>query len=373
MKFSTQQDAALKAVQTWMESGEDPVFRLFGYAGTGKTTLARHIAEGVEGEVLFGAFTGKAAQVLREKGATNARTIHSMIYRPKVRDDDEEGDDEAKDDSPEFTINRASPASSARLIIIDECSMVDEGLGKDLLSFGAPILVLGDPGQLPPVSGGGFFTEAEPDVLLTDIHRQAKDNPIVRMASLVRAGERLEAGDYGASRVISKRELTTEDVEASDQVLVGINRTRARYNARLRELAGFEGAEPVAGDRLVCLRNNAKKGLLNGSLWNVTHAAKPKGPAMTLLVKSADETTKGTIKAKVLRDAFTGEANDIPWRIQRNYDAFDYGYALTVHKAQGSQWDDVVLFDESFAFKEHRERWLYTAITRAAERVTVVR
>ena len=371
MKFSPQQDDALKAVTTWMESGDDPVFRLFGYAGTGKTTLARHIAEGIEGEVLFGAFTGKAAQVLREKGAKNARTIHSMIYRPKVRDDEDEDDE--KGDSPEFTINRASPASTARLIIIDECSMVDEALGRDLLSFGAPILVLGDPGQLPPVSGGGFFTEAEPDVLLTDIHRQAKDNPIVRMASQVRAGERLEPGDYGSSRVISKRDLETEEVEAADQVLVGINRTRARYNTRLRELAGYEGTEPVAGDRLVCLRNNAKKGFLNGSLWDVTHAAKPKGPAMTLLVRSADETTKGTVKAKVLRDAFTGEASDVPWRVQRNYDAFDYGYALTVHKAQGSQWDDVVLFDESFAFKEHRTQWLYTAITRAAQRVTVVR
>ncbi len=374
MKFSPQQDDALSAVNTWMVSGADPIFRLFGYAGTGKTTLARHIAEGVEGEVLFGAFTGKAAQVLREKGADNARTIHSMIYRPKVRDDDEDDDEtEAKGDSPEFTLNRSSPVGKARLIVIDECSMVDEALGKDLLSFGTPILVLGDPGQLPPVSGGGYFTDAEPDVLLTDIHRQAADNPIIRMASTVRAGERLEAGDYGSSRIISKRDLSTEDVEASDQVLVGINRTRARYNARLRELAGFEGTEPVAGDRLVCLRNNAKKGLLNGSLWDVTHAARPKGPAMTLLVKSADETTKGTIKAKVLRDAFTGEAGDVPWRVQRNYDAFDYGYALTVHKAQGSQWDDVVLFDESYAFKEHRERWLYTAITRAAERVTVVR
>lgn len=372
MDFSPQQDAALKAVNEWLKSGESPVFRLFGYAGTGKTTLARHIAEGIEGEVLFGAFTGKAAQVLREKGATNARTLHSMIYRPKVTDDDE-SDEEAGDSTPQFTLNRSSAATKARLIVIDECSMVDEALGKDLLSFGAPVLVLGDPGQLPPVSGGGYFTSDEPDVLLTDIHRQAADNPILRLATEARAGKRPDYGDYGAARVISKRELTTGDVVKADQVLVGTNRTRARYNDRLRELAGFTDPEPVAGDRLVCLRNNAQKGLLNGGLWTVTHRADAKGQGRTLLLKSADEAISTSAKVRVLRESFTNRQADTPWRVLRNFDQFDYGYALTVHKAQGSQWDDIVLFDESWAFKEHPERWLYTAITRAAERLTVVR
>ena len=105
----------------------------------------KHIAEHVDGEVAFGAYTGKAALVLRTKGCTDASTIHSMIYRS--RESDENG--------PQFVINRQSPASKADLIIIDECSMVDEELGRDLLSFGQPVLVLGDPAQLPPVKGGG--------------------------------------------------------------------------------------------------------------------------------------------------------------------------------------------------------------------------
>jgi exodeoxyribonuclease-5 len=179
MKFSPQQDEALKAVSRWLKDGRTPVFRLFGYAGTGKTTLARYFAEHVDGEVLFAAFTGKAAQVLRARGAKNARTIHSLIYRPK-------GEEEVSDEetgkttvSPLFSLNRQSPLAQAALIIIDECSMVDEALGRDLMSFGTPILVLGDPGQLPPISGGGFFTEHEPDILLTEIHRQARDNPII--------------------------------------------------------------------------------------------------------------------------------------------------------------------------------------------------
>ncbi|HPE32748.1 MAG TPA: AAA family ATPase, partial [Parvularculaceae bacterium] len=177
MKWSPEQDAALKAVDQWLKMGDRQVFRLFGYAGAGKTTLARHLAEGAGGEVAFAAFTGKAAHVMRQKGCEGATTIHSLIYRPA--DEDEEG-------ALVFAIRRDAPAASADLIIIDECSMVDEELGRDLLSFGKPVLVLGDPAQLPPVKGGGFFTEAEPDFMLTEIHRQAADNPIIRLSMEIR-------------------------------------------------------------------------------------------------------------------------------------------------------------------------------------------
>ena len=192
MTWSPQQDAALKAVADWLRRGETPLFRLFGYAGTGKTTLARNIAEGVDGDVAFGAYTGKAALVLRSKGCADASTIHSMIYRS--RESDENG--------PQFVLNRQSPASKADLIVIDECSMVDEELGRDLLSFGQPVLVLGDPAQLPPVKGGGFFTEGEPDVMLTEVHRQAKDNPIIHLSMMVREGGRLATGSYGLAWLV---------------------------------------------------------------------------------------------------------------------------------------------------------------------------
>ncbi len=176
-------------------AGAPQVFRLFGYAGTGKTTLARHIAEDVEGEVLFGAYTGKAALVLRSKGC-GERAHHPSHDLPRRKDMDSE--------EPSFVLNEDSPASKASLIVIDECSMVDEELGRDLLSFGKPVLVLGDPAQLPPVKGGGYFTEAEPDVMLTEVHRQAADNPIVRLSMMVREGGRLELGDHGAMRVIAR-------------------------------------------------------------------------------------------------------------------------------------------------------------------------
>lgn len=375
MEFAPQQDEALQAVARWLRDGQSQVFRLFGYAGTGKTTLARHFAEHVDGEVQFAAFTGKAAQVLRSKGATNARTIHSLIYRPRGEEQVEDETTGRTSISPTFSLNRQSPVAKAELIVIDECSMVDEALGRDLLTFGTPILVLGDPAQLPPISGGGFFTEHEPDFLLTEIHRQARDNPIVRLALDVREGREFMHGDYGAAQVISKAQVDRELVLDADQVLVGTNRTRRRYNARLRELKGFDAVYPQAGDKLVCLRNDPAKGLLNGSLWKVMTSAKETiKPGINLLVSpEEDDPDRGVAKIKLLKAQFEDPEADIPWQTKKRFDDFDYGYALTVHKAQGSQWDNVVLFDESYAFRDTRQRWLYTAITRAAERLTIVR
>ncbi|WP_223566875.1 ATP-dependent DNA helicase [Agrobacterium tumefaciens] len=375
MLFSPQQDEALKAVSRWLKEGRTPVFRLFGYAGTGKTTLAKHFAENVDGEVLFAAFTGKAAQVLRSRGATNARTIHSLIYRPRGEETVEDEETGKTSIAPMFSINRQSPLAKAALIIIDECSMVDEQLGKDLMSFGTPILVLGDPGQLPPVSGGGFFTEQEPDYLLSEIHRQAKDNPIIHLAMDVREGREIMRGDYGSAQVISKSEVTQSLVLDADQVLVGTNRTRRRYNQRLRELKGFTADYPQSGDKLVCLRNDPAKGLLNGSLWQVMSSSRETvKPGINLMIRPEDDDMdRGAAKIKLLKAAFEDMETEIPWSTRKRYDEFDFGYALTVHKAQGSQWNNVVLFDESYAFRDSRERWLYTAITRAAETLTIVR
>jgi exodeoxyribonuclease-5 len=365
--FTPQQDAALKAVATWLkaEPGQRNtplVFRLFGYAGTGKTTLARHVAEGVDGKVLFAAFTGKAAQVMRSKGCEGASTIHSIIYRAL----------ESGAKTPSFELYHEGPASKAKLIVIDECSMVDAELGRDLMSFGVPVLVLGDPAQLPPIQGGGFFTDAPPDALMTEVHRQAQDDPIVRLSMEVRAGNRLVPGEYGATQVVRRDALDPERVLGADQVLVGRNVTRRAYNTRLRERRGFTDALPMAGDKLVCLRNNRRKGLFNGGLWLVKERPAPRRQIIRLQLKPDEDVSKRTVKVSVRPECFTGVIEEVEWTQRKRYDEFDFGYVLTVHKAQGSQWDDVVLFDESFAFPESRDRWLYTGVTRAAKRLTVV-
>jgi ATP-dependent exoDNAse (exonuclease V) alpha subunit len=353
---SSQQEAALKAVMKWYRAGDKQVFRLYGYAGTGKTTLARDFAAAIDGQVAFAAFTGKAAHVMRGKGCLDATTIHGLIYRLEKEDENR---------NPIFVINHDSSARHARLIVIDEASMVNEKIGRDLLRFGVPIIVIGDPWQLPPVEGAGFFTTDEPDFMLTEIHRQARDSPIIKMATIVREGRLLPVGDYGdSSRVVHLRDYR---VEPCDQILVGRNFTRRNINIGMRERYGRHGACPVGGDKLVCLRNDYRRGFLNGSLWIVEQVieASDDGP-IVLRVRSEEG------GASVTATTHSGFFNHLPIPDPREYVEFDYGYALTVHKAQGSQWDSVVLHAEHNYFGADSRRWLYTGLTRAAKRITAI-
>jgi len=411
MEWSPNQDAALKAVDKWYRDGDEQVFRLFGYAGTGKTTLAKHLAENTGGRVAFAAYTGKAASVLASKGCPNASTIHSLIYIPyskstaKLRDLEEAlraleleriADDEPETaqmkqlrqqievekgevNKPMFMLNPDSEVPYLDLLIIDECSMVGEEMGRDLLSFGTKILVLGDPAQLPPVASGGFFTDHEPDHMLTDIHRQAENDPIIHLATLVRNGKSLSYGDYGLSRVMAQSKLTPELPMAQDQLIVGRNATRHNINRRCRELLGFDPDSGVAEkDKVVCLRNNHDLGLMNGTLWEVLFAEHyPDAQRVTMQVKDWGVDTDFTLAVESWEPTFYGDAfgtpaKSIPYWDRRDAEEFDYGYALTCHKSQGSQWDNVMVFDESGAFRDDAKRWLYTAITRAAKAVTVV-
>lgn len=362
--WSPQQEQALTKIQAWIKDRRgQQIFRLFGFAGTGKTTLAREI-ESMSPNVLYATFTGKASLVLRSKGCENASTIHSLIYKVTV---------DSVTGKPRFVLNRDSALARASVLVLDEVSMVGEELARDLMSFGKKILALGDPFQLPPVKDAGFFTNAEPDFMLTEIHRQAADNPIIRMSMDIREGRGIALGGYGDSAVIERAALTQKRVLAADQVLCGLNNSRRQFNSKLRNLKGIRSELPVEGDRLVCLKNNRDSGLLNGGIWNAAKAEIVGAVAhLKITPDSAGEGPNAT-DVKVPVEFFTGKDKDLPWQYRRDYDEFDYGYALTVHKSQGSQWPSVVLFDESRSFRDEADRWLYTGVTRAAETVLVVR
>lgn len=407
MRWSPKQDDALRQVDAWLRDPSAPqVFRLFGYAGTGKTTLAKHLAEGVSGLVLFGAFTGKAAHVLRTKGC-DANTIHSLIYitreksAAKLKEMEQELAeliqkkaraalspsevkrlDELKADvqreresvsRPAFSLNHDSLVKKAALTVIDEVSMVDGRMGEDLLSFGTRVLVLGDPAQLPPVGGGGFFTETKPNVMLDEIHRQAENDPIIHMATRVRQGLTLDVGSYGDSAVIDSRDERTSTAMDHDQMLVGRNLTRHAWNDRARHLLGFEG-HPQTGERVVCLRNNHDLGLYNGATFTVADVDPLVGDDFIYMhVKSEDDPEAQPIEVKAHLHHFERREGWLPTWMRMEGEEFDYGYALTTHKAQGSQWDSVFVKDESGVFRADARRWLYTAITRAAKKVTVLK
>lgn len=369
MQWSPQQDGAIKAVRAWLADPSGPqIFRLFGYAGTGKTTLAQELAGTVKGTVLYATFTGKAALVLRKKGCDDASTIHSLIYKVEV--DPETGE-------ASFILNPESALSDAALLIVDEVSMVPEILARDLMSYGKRILVLGDPAQLPPIDGEGFFINAEPDIMLTEVHRQAAENPIIRMSMDIREGKRLQLGTYGESRVI--RKAMQRDVIESDQLICGLNRSRVTFNRKIRTLKGLidesNPYRPSVGDRLICLRNKHDEGLFNGGLWEaqeieVDHR-KFGDPFYRIKVGSLDE-DRDPQSVRVLPNYFEGTERDLHWKERRDYHEFTFGWAITCHKAQGSQWDSVIVFDEADVFREYAQNWRYTACTRAAERITIV-
>lgn len=376
MEFSPQQEAALVKVKAWLADPDSQVFKMFGFAGTGKSTLAKHMNADY-----YAAYTGKAAHVLQQKGCSNASTIHRLIYNPREKSmarlrqlqqklehpntsEHEQAklrehiaEERANLQKPSFTLNLDSPLRRARLLVIDECSMVNEQIGRDLLSFGCKILVLGDPAQLPPVYGGGFFTRGKPDVLLTEVHRHARDNPILDLVTRIRTGGSWRQHELTAAKV------EPEEAMQYEQIIVGRNATRHIINARCRELLGMPAGVPVAGDKLVCLRNNHELGLMNGALYDVESCDPGEAPDYVLLGLT------GYPSLAAHTAPFTGGSID-PW-MEREYEMFDYGYALTCHKSQGSQWDSVLVFDESRCFSDAR-RWLYTACTRASRTLKVV-
>jgi len=403
VNWSPQQQQALDDVGRWLRERSDSVYYLAGYAGTGKTTLAKHLAEGTD-RVLFGAYTGKAASVMRKRGCPMASTIHQLIYLPaskskmhllelkeslwdacnetpaedqptnktilKLRRQIEEETQRLK--RPSFTLNPESSVKDANLVVIDECSMVDERMGMDLLSFKTPVLVIGDPAQLPPVKGGGFFTDREPNMMLTEIHRQAWDSPVLTLATKVRMGESLEDGEYGQSLVMHGKPQQ-ELVCQADQILVGRNETRRRCNSRMRSLLGLGAQDelPVVGDRLVCLRNDHMEGLLNGTIWTVDEVSPGVCEDRVCLTVTNEDGQQVTVEAHV--HFFQGRESELPYYEIREAQLFDFGYALTTHKSQGSQWPSVFIFDESYVFRGSAKNWLYTAITRASEKVVVCR
>lgn len=403
LDWSPQQDKALREIRDWLREPatvHNQVRKLFGYAGTGKSTLAKEINDLVGGSALSCAYTGKAASVMARKGLPGATTIHRLIYTPvgdgkqRIRELEAELSllerveekslglakrlqavrrslQEARANSgPQFILKEESEVSGAPLVICDEVSMVNERIAEDLLSFGVRLLVLGDPAQLPPVKGTGYFTTGQPHNLLTEVHRQAKGDPIIEIATMVREGRVPALGQYGSSKIVSR--VGAEEAVSHDQVLCGTNKKRRIINARHRQIDGRLGPYPNAGERLRAMKNDHKLGILNGTIWNaIEDTREPDDDCEQVFLQIQPEEGGASLGVPAEASIFVDEENaKVDWRSKGQH--FTYGYCLTTHAAQGSQWDEVLVFDDWMNRESHRQ-WLYTAATRAAKRLTLVR
>jgi exodeoxyribonuclease-5 len=364
-KWSREQDQTLKAIRRWLRSSDQQVFRLYGAAGTGKTEVAAEIGAMAKSPV-FAALTGKAAHVLAQRGCAPTSTIHRLIYKSHF-----------DADHKRYTNDLKSPdeLGETDLIVIDEASMVAEKMARDLLTFQRKLLVVADPFQLTPPddSGLGFFMREQPDALLTEIHRQARDNPIVHLADLIRRGEPLPGRGYRAGDAVQIVGVDDPHLLDHDVMLVGTNDTRCRSNNRQRFARGFikhrsSRDAPQLGEILVCLRNDfwVSDPVLNGTRWIVRDKELLPDAKLPLIWMQLSSDYDGETEVQVPVECFTKHIFDFHPHLQ----SFDYGYALTVHKAQGSDWPSVLLINEAPFFREPA-RWLYTGITRAVTRLTI--
>ncbi len=364
MQFTDEQNRAIDRIVEWY--GEDGNMEIYvaGFAGVGKSTCVAEAISRIKERygikhVRTAAYTGKAAHVLKKKGNEGAQTIHSLIYKcvPKYDDKGRETGDF------EFVRNDKIVAD---LVILDEISMVSNEIVEDFRKYKIKCIVLGDPAQLPPINGEGAFTNREPDIFLREIHRQSLQSPILVLANMARQGIPLPIGfNEGGVKVLP---LTTETEEylhnPETQVLCGLNRIRWKVTHLMRQRLGYNEQFPMAGERIICCKNNNQKGLFNGAMGELKKIEKANSGAYKMTADIEGITHKNLmVDPYMFRQHFESDPQKGDWK--KKWELFDHSYAITVHKSQGSGFPSVTLIDDSDSFRENKWRWLYTAATRA--------
>lgn len=374
-----------------------------GYAGTGKTFLLCKIRKEINNKwknlnIAFCSFTGKASSVLKSKLIENnsfynndyCGTIHSLIYTPEFHFDKK---------LKKFTIKRWIKKDKIPydLIIVDEGSMINLSLWNDLVEYHIPIIVAGDHGQLPPV-GDDFNIIKNPKYILNEIRRQNIDNPIIRLSQDIRNGMDIPFGFYDEkNKTVFKTKWDDKETQQFFNnldfnneniiVLCGTNKTRAILNRIIRKNLKYSFPEPYPGERVICLRNNHYNKIMNGQLGTLLfllYEGKNVYNASIRIDGFSDVYSGLIYKETFGRESYEDCLSDIIQKrsIQKiikesdydQIDLFDFGYAISVHKSQGSEWNKVILFQErSFYWNDDfYKKWLYTAVTRSKEKLFVI-
>lgn len=376
-------------------NNRDPYTVIAGFAGSGKSTLISHIIAALNlypEDVAYVAFTGKAAEVLRRKGCPNACTAHKLLYYS------------SKTVDGKFIFRaRKSLEAPYKLIVVDEVSMLPKELWELLLSHRIPVIACGDPGQLPPINKDSANTVLDkPHIFLDEIMRQAQDSEIIRLSMDIRESRPLNYFRGNEVQIIRPEEVVDGMYTWADQILVGTNKKRTEINNYMREMCGRSGA-PTAGDKIISLENHwdildleGNSALVNGTIGyvktcepsRIVYPIRPSfviGPINTYKINMTNEISEDyeslICDKRYLDEGIKSLTSKQEYHIYRNKERLpslpcqiDYGYAITVHRAQGSEWNKILIYEEKFPFdKEEHKRWLYTAVTRGSDRCVLVR
>lgn len=342
--------------------------------GTGKSTLVQFIIDELnipEKYIAYVAYTGKASLVLQQKGCPGATTAHKLLYNSK----------ELPDGTFVHT-PREHPERPLKLIIVDEVSMLEKEQWDILMRWGIPVIALGDPFQLPPINQDNGVLQ-HPHIFLDQVMRQAQDSEIIRLSMDIREGKSLSYYKGKDLAIIPKQKVSDQILLKADQVLCGKNVTRFELNQAMRRAIWEDKYQvaPINGDKCICLKNYWDRGnLTNGTIGSVdniitadSHLLKP---MMIASFKSdaGDNYDYLNMDYKIFTEGKT-TVNKDNWMMYPKYERpmeFDFGYAITVHKSQGSEFNKVVLFNEHLGSdREHYLRWLYTGVTRASKKLIV--
>lgn len=356
-----------------------------GYAGTGKSTLIRFIISALNldpEDVCYVAYTGKAAQVLRSKGCPNAMTAHRLLYKSVQKDDGT------------FVHFPKRPIIGFDLIVVDEISMLPKHMWELLLSHKIHVIALGDPGQLPPVLAENNGVLDAPHIFLDEVMRQAAESEIIRLTMDIREGKGLQPFLGNEVRIVSREELLEPGFLAwGDQIICGKNDTRNQINRIMRKIKmNTEDNEPLVGDRIICLHNewecmnltgDALVNGLSGTIANLRYTYDNPFMTKTPLIDFKPDIDDSDIFRELEADykIFTEQVPTVTKetfkKIPKFYrpKEFDYGYCITCHKSQGSEYDKVIVLEEYLRgeSRDGHSRWLYTAATRAAKKLIIVR
>ena len=409
--LSADQDKAYKIMAKWLANGgkvhpkqtNPHLLTLGGYAGVGKTTVVSMLTKefGTAIRFAFCALSGRAASILGTKlreqgvvcgdGSHYCGTIHRLIYTP------------IENEKGEVIYWSKNPSLDYDVIVLDEASMISEDIFKDLSSYGIDILAVGDHGQLPPIEGR-FSLMQDPILRLEEIHRQAQDNPIINLSMVIRKTGKIPQSFSNNNHIslIKKSEYvdfirqTYKSKQKPEElldyaVICYMNATRVRLNTLIRNVVfGNINSSPVSNDLVICLKNINKSNSKQPPLFNGY-----RGYFCSSVTEIDDHLWSGKINfpyekiqvnvKNICKHQFGypktfssfSELEQFNMEVHHWRDVgvlFDYGYALTCHKSQASQFDNVILFNERPApvSEDNYRRWAYTAVTRSTDKLTII-